>query len=490
MIEKQAKETILSYFEDYSNIQGGFAERVLIPEKTEEVSFILRQANNEKIPVTISGGGTGTVGGRIPFGGVVISTELFKKIEIAGSLDTENGKNNKAGALSGAGVLIKDLKLAAEQKGFFYPYDPTEQTASVGGTIATNASGARSLKYGATRNFVHSIEVVLADGNIIQIVRGQYKAKAFKFELDLNNKKYFIPVPRYSMPKVKKHSAGYFAQKNMDLIDLFIGQEGTLGVITNAGLVLAKKPFDIFSCFAFFNNEVDSWNFVIDASQTNALSIEYLDFNSLNLLRDFYPNIPQKAKSCIIFEQEIEQSDEEKILSFWARLLKKHGVHIDNTWVASTPSERKEFQEKRHKLPEIINDFVRKQKTPKISTDLAVPHKNLLYMMDYYKKRLEETDLPYFIFGHIGDAHLHTNIIPASSSDLIKAKEAAKDLVKKSIELEGTVSAEHGIGKVRNEYLKMLYGEDGINQMLEVKRALDPNLILGRGNIIPEEYLL
>lgn len=482
MKEKNQKETILSYLEDASNLQGGSAQRVMLPETVEEVSDILKEANASKTPVTISGGGTGTTGGRIPFGGIVISTELLKGIEIF-------NRDNEARVKVAAGVLIQDLKHEAEKRGLFYPYDPTEQTAFVGGTIATNASGARSLKYGSTRNFVRSLEVVLADGNIIDIKRGEYKADGLTFDVTLNDKRYIIPVPGYRMPDVKKHSAGYFARKDMDLVDLFIGQEGTLGLVVSAEMVLLKKPFDILSCFAFFNDEVASWSFAQDASKVNTLSVEYLDFNALNLLRDIYSNIPYGVKACVFFEQEMEEGKEEEALGLWEKLLALHGASIDNTWVAMTESERKEFQEKRHKVPEKINDLVRENNMPKVSTDLAVPAKRLIDMMKYYKEILQETGLEYFIFGHIGDAHLHTNIIPENDSALLKAKQAAVDLVKKAISLGGTPSAEHGIGKLRREYLKMLYGEDGIKQMLDVKQSLDTNLILNRGNIIAEEYL-
>ncbi|MFH1238735.1 MAG: FAD-dependent oxidoreductase, partial [bacterium] len=164
MLEKREKDAILAYLEDASNIPGGSAERVVIPQTPEEAAAVLKEASANNTPVTISGGGTGTTGGRVPFGGWVISGELFKDIKIF-------SENNEPRVRVGAGVLIQDLKAAAEDKGFFYPYDPTEQTALAGGTIATNASGSRSLKYGSTRNFVRSLDIVLADGNIVTLKR-------------------------------------------------------------------------------------------------------------------------------------------------------------------------------------------------------------------------------------------------------------------------------------------------------------------------------
>jgi len=475
MIVKKDSSIVESYLDDSSHLKGGFAEKVLIPQNADEVSSILKEADEKKIPVTVSGAGTGQAGGRIAFGGIILSMEKL------GSIKKVERHENSGYALVEPGVVVKDLKEACDKEGLFYTYDPTEQTAFVGGTIATNAAGARSFKYGSTRNCVDALKIVLANGSGLSLKRGDIKAKERVLEFEANDKLYKINLPTYKMPHTK-NSAGYYAKENMDLIDLFIGQEGTLGVIVEARLLLPLKPKELFSCFVFFKEETLAWNFAVDAREVNPLAIEYFDNNSLKLLRNKYPNVPGDAKSAILFEDEIMDKEDE-IIEKCEKLLTKHGVSLDDTWVAMNEKTRQEFLDKRHHMGEEMDEMAKRSGFQKISTDLAVPKKKLLEMMRFYKEILEGSGLKYFVFGHIGDAHLHVNILPSDEKEQAKAKELLVKFVKKAISLEGTVSAEHGIGKTKREYLKLLYGEKGIKEMLEVKKALDPNLILGRGSI-------
>ena len=488
MIIKTDPSTIQSYLEDSSNLPGGYAEKVFIPETQDDVFSFLKDANKRRCPVTISGGGTGTSGGRIPFGGIVLSTEKLNRIK--GLVKKDSGGE----IVAESGVLIKDLKARIEKEGLFYTYDPTEQTAFLGGTIATNASGARSFKYGSTRKSVIGLTLALADGSRLEVERGKIKAKGAKLIFDIEGKEYKIPVPKYSVPKTKS-SAGYYAEEGMDLIDLFIGQEGTLACILEARLKLNQGPQDIFSCFAFFNNEENACSFAIEArdisilkrdnstEDINALAIEYFDNNSLDLLRKRYGNVPSGSKACIFFEQEIASSNEDKIADKWLALLSKHGASWDDTWVAMNKTERQGLIDKRHSIGESMNEMARKNNMPKITTDLAVPDKQFLKMMQFYKSVLAVTNIPFFLFGHIGSSHLHMDLFPTTENECKESFKIALKFVKKSVSLGGTVSAEHGIGKMRRKYLKILYGEKGIKEMIKIKKILDPNLILGRGNI-------
>lgn len=488
MIVKKDPSTILSYLEDSSNLSGGFAKELVIPQTQDEVGRILKDANNRGCPVTIAGGGTGTSGGRIPFGGIILSTERLNKIK-------DIIRDNNGGyVVAEAGVLIRDLKDRVEKEGLFYPYDPTEQNAFVGGTIATNASGARSFKYGSTRQSVIGVKIALAQGGILEIERGDVKEQDGKLVFTIGKKEYEIPLPAYTMPRTK-NSAGYYATKGMDIVDLFIGQEGTLGCILEARLRLRSKPEDILSCFAFFTNDEDACNFTIDARNMSfsnsqrsiqgidAMSIEYLDRNTLELLDEKYGNVPSKAKACIFFEQEISRKDEDVILDKWLALLSKHSVSSDNTWVALNDKDRQTLIDKRHAIAESMNEMIRKNNMPKVTTDLAVPHEDFIEMMHLYKQVLSETEIKYFLFGHIGNSHIHMNLLPKTKAEYNTAKKISLKFVEKSVSLGGTVSAEHGIGKMRRDYLKVLYDEKGIQEMINIKKILDPKLILGRGNI-------
>jgi len=475
MLVKKDPDTIGSYLEDSSNLKGGYAKAVVIPDTIQETAEFLKEANKKKQSVTISGAGTGQSGARIPFGDLVLSTEKLNTIH------SIKRTGNQGVALLGPGVLIDDLKRECKRHHLFYAYDPTEQTAFIGGTIATNASGARSFRYGSTRKFVNALTIVLASGDLLKLKRGQIKAKKRTVEFSLGKTRYLIELPSYEMPDTK-NSAGYYVKDNMDLIDLFIGQEGTLGVIVESEVELIEEPKGFFSCFVFFKEEKEAWDFSEFAKKERPLSIEYFDSNCLGLLHEKYGNVPQGKKAAVFFEDEIVK-DEDSLVEKWDNALSEKGISLDDTWVAMNKKAQRDFLEKRHYIPEQMSENAKRSGFPKVSTDLAVPHKRFQEMAFYYDKTLKESKLKHYVFGHIGNAHLHVNILPSSEGGYKTAKKIQLNLIKKSISLGGTISAEHGIGKTKKEFLKLLYGEKGIQEMIRVKKALDPNLILGRGNI-------
>jgi len=494
MIIKTDQDAIQSYLEDSSNVEGGRTEKVVFPETIDELSAVLKEAAAARVPVTISGGGTGTAGGRIPFGGITVSMERLNRI-LAITADSRGGGS----ATVQAGTLVEDLKNEAEKKGLFYTCHPTEKTAFLGGTVATNASGARSFKYGATRKFVKRLIAVLADGTVMPVVRGERFITKKDPSVMISGKKIVIPLPTYRMPAVK-NSAGYFIQEGTDLIDLFIGQEGTLAAIAEIEIDIVAKPEDIFSCFAFFENEQDAWSFSLEArgkarrggtvgTSIDPLSLEYMDKNSLSLLRGAYPRIPKNARASVYFEQEITSTQEDRVLKAWQGLLEKYNVSIDDTWVAMTEKEQNDFLTFRHAVPHTINELVRKNGFKKMSTDISVPDGSLIEMMRFYKETLSGFSVPSLVFGHIGESHLHMNLLPRSEDEFRKAKELCLACVRKGVALGGSVSAEHGIGKTRHLYLDEMYGREGVLEMARIKKAFDPECILGLDNIFPRTLL-
>lgn len=491
MLIKTDQDTIKNYFEDSSNLKGGFAECVVVPEDIGALSGFVKEANIKKTPITVSGGGTGTTGSRIPFGGTVISLEKFNRI-------IGISKEKMFSAVE-ADVSVDDFKKECEKEGLFYACHPTEKGAFLGGTVSTNASGARSFKYGPTRKYVRRLKMVLACGDILEIRRGEKRLskKDPKIILD-SGKEISVPLPDYRMPSVK-NSAGYYAKDGMDPIDLFIGQEGTLSIITEMEMALAKMPAKIFSCFVFFTKERDSWEFAQEAralsrdgeddTEIDALSIEYFDENALNLLRTKNSAVPADARAAIFFEQEITSKDEDLVVDSWVKIIEKHNASMDNTWVAMTDEEADKFTQFRYAIPESINDIVRKNGFRKLSTDIAVPEDNFLKMMNFYVNTLKSAKIEYVVFGHIGECHIHVNLLPVSAQQLQKSEDICLEFVKKGVSLGGTVSAEHGIGKTRRRYLEEMYGRQGILEMARMKKTFDPNCILGLDNIFPKETL-
>jgi D-lactate dehydrogenase (cytochrome) len=490
---KTQKDELENYLIDASNLPGGFSDKLFIPETKDEIAEILREANARKISVTVSGARTGTVGGAIPFGGWVISLEKFNRIK----------EINDDYAVVESGVILTDLQRAVEAVNLFYPPDPTEWSCQIGGTIATNASGARSFKYGATRDYVRRLSIVLADGDFLNLKRGAaFSNDGFVELVTESGKTIGVKLPSYDAPAVRKNAAGYFTSARLDAIDLFVGSEGTLGVITEIELGLLKKPAGFLSGIVFFKDETDLLNFVGEArrisfatraeqipNRLDATVLEYFDENSLKFIAEKFPETPADMRGAIFFEQETVEETEDELFEQWNNLLEKHRAEIDDSWFTTSEQDLVKMREFRHALPVAVNERVVKNRQRKIGTDMAVPDAQFAAFLKFYKQKLNESRLDYVIFGHIGDNHLHANILPKTDDEAQKAKHLYGRFIAQAVMLGGTISAEHGVGKLKSKYLHVQYGERYLNEMAELKRALDPNGILGRGNMFDAKFL-
>jgi D-lactate dehydrogenase (cytochrome) len=498
---KTATDELQNYLTDASNLPGGFAEKLFIPETVGEIAEILKEANEKRIGITVSGARTGTVGGAIPFGGYLISLEKFNKIK---RIDKEN-----LTATVESGVSLIDFQKAVEAENLFYPPDPTEWSCQIGGTVATNASGARSFKYCATRNYVQKLEIVLPTGDILRLKRGERFSDGGFIELETESgAKIKAKLPTYRQPNVRKNTSGYFSGEKLDAIDLFIGSEGTLGIITEIELKLLPKPESFFSGIVFFENENDLLNFVNEAREISfqnrkiqnpkseiqnpfdASLLEYFDEKALRFISEKFPEVPENAKGAIFFEQETDAETEDVLLEKWNELLEKHGADLEKSWFTTTENDREKMRQFRHALPVSVNERVVRNRQKKIGTDMAVPDDRFASFLKFYKEKLNESNLDYVIFGHIGDNHLHANLLPKNDREAERARHLYGRFIAQAIMLGGTISAEHGIGKLKSKYLQVMYGERFLNEMAELKRAFDPNKILGRGNMFDEKFLV
>jgi D-lactate dehydrogenase (cytochrome) len=469
------------YLGDASFIREGHAERVVFPESIDEVSDVVANANRDRIPVTVSGAGTGTVGGRVAFGGIVLATDKLNRIKSI--VHQEDG----GFAVVEPAVILSDLQRAVDQEGLLYPPDPTERGCYVGGTVATNASGARTFKYGPTRNYVSRLKVVLASGEVLDLRRGAVHADAHGI-LRLGQS-IELKLPNYRRPSTRKNASGYFVAPGMDAIDLFIGSEGTLGVICEIEVRLIPKPQGLLSGVVFFADEADVLALVADAREhADARALEFFDNESLNFLRTKYPTIPANAVGAIFFEQETNETNEESVLDQWQTLLDKHHAFPDS-WFATNEQDQAKLREFRHQLPVLMNEWFAHYKQRKVSTDMAVPDAAFPGMFRLYKDTLLSSGLRYTIFGHIGDNHVHVNILPRNDEEGVRARELYIQFLKYAASVGGTLSAEHGVGKLKRDYLHFFYTDDQLLAMAAMKKSLDPNGILGRGNIFSEDLL-
>jgi len=391
-----------------ASVFRGHADEIFSPRDEEELVSVLKRG----VPVTVMGALTGVTGAAVPESGAAISTAKMNRIEIL-----------PGRAIVGPGALLRDVQSAAARSGQFYAPDPTENTSSIGGNIAANASGSRSFRFGATRDHVLALRVVLIDGRVVELRRGH--------PLDFD-------VPAIRLPRTTKHSAGYRLAPGMDAVDLFVGSEGTLGVVTQAELKLRPAPGELTGGVVFFRSEaaaldaVERWRHLPELRM-----LEYLDAASLRLM-----DVPQNAISA---------------------------------------ADRERFREFRHALPEKVNDRIRRTGFMKLSTDYAVPLGKNREMLAIYRGTL---DLDHVIFGHIGDAHLHINTFSSTPAEFERAKAMMTDLARMAVDLGGTVGAEHGLGKRKAALLAIQYSPVEIEAMRAVKRRFDPEWLLGRGTLL------
>lgn len=472
MIIKEDKQTFLDYLKDASNYKGN-ADKLFIVENKDEIISIINDANKSQIKVTVQGSRTGLTGSAIPNEGFIISTEKLNSCVV----DQVNKK-----ATIGPGIKYFELDNILKEYNLFFPPNPTETTSSIGGNVGTNASGSRTYKYGATRKWINKLKLILPDGTDFTIERGQY---SIKDSIEFLN--YKIPIHDIKMPSIK-HAAGYFLKPDMDLIDLFIGAEGTLGIIYEIEIQLKEIPTNILGIIVFLKDSNELFNFLDLTVEShdeliNPRLIEYFDKNSLQVLKKTYHELKDDYHSAVWIEQEIENSElMDEVLSHWYDKISLISSFHEDTWVAIDDKQHKEFAKFRHKLPEEVYENLTSNNSFKIGTDTAVEYK---YFKDYYNELYQELDklnLKYLVFGHIGNSHLHANIFYQNESEMNIAKDFYKRLILKTVSIGGTVSAEHGIGKIKKQYLYDMFPND-IELMKKIKKTLDPNLILGPDNL-------
>jgi len=450
------------YLTDASNIKG-FCDGVYRPKDTSELAAIMKHCNIENVSVTVTAQRTATTGAPVPHGGVLISMENFTKIHSVTEVD--------------ANVILGEYQRELSFHGLMFPPDPTSRNeCSVGGAIACNASGASSFKYGAMRPWVEALEVVFPTGKIERIDRQ-------------------TPIPTewpridYLIPSVKT-AAGY--EPSTNLLDLMIGQEGTLGVITKAWLKVVPLPevLGLIVFFSSFNQCVEAVERLKqgavryrkgvikpDQGAISPRAIEFFDSNAIDFMRAKIQDIPVCACGLMI---ELEsETDEFPTLGPCLSLLEECGALMDDAILADSDAGRERLYQARHAIPAGVNERVTANGMPKVGTDFAVPDERLQWMMDAYA----EVDLPYVMFGHIGDNHLHLNMLPRTKEELLHAKEMYDELARIAVEYGGTVSAEHGIGKIKKHLLSEMVGEMVLDQFRALKRHLDPNWILGQGTL-------
>lgn len=510
------------YLSDESKSRG-MAQSISFPRCQDDIKKILKMCQDKNLPITIQGNLTGISGGAVPQEGHILNLSKMNRI-IGMSYDE---RKNSFYIKIEPGVLLQDLNHVIITKNFdtngwteeskevvqkfkntsskMFPPDPTETLASIGGMVACNASGACTYNYGPTRNYIEALKVITPNGELC-LRRGIQKSEDIYEIIDCEKQDFPVLVNnKYDI----KNVAGYYYKEDMDLIDLFIGAEGSLGIITEIELRLIDKPKNKIGVIFFFEKEENSLEFVkwlrkdkqnkkIDEIINNPVAIEYFNKDALNIIND-YRNLKVELKSLPVVGDDIEvgiyvefhENNEEKLDNIMEQLVKASTTFkvVEGTeWFAFDDFEYNTLKIFRHAIPECVNILINEKRKvdsnlKKIGTDMAVSNEHLIEIMNMYENDLVNSELESVMFGHIGDNHIHVNIIPNSMKDYNKGLELVDKWAEKIIDYGGTITAEHGVGRMKKELFKKMFSEDDIVNMKKIKRIFDKNNILNNGII-------
>lgn len=506
-----------SYLLDESRTMGS-AQYVAFPKSEAELVEAMRFARDHGVPVTPQGARTGLAGGASPQGGMILNLSRMNRI-----LGIRRDAGGRFLLRVQPGVTLLAVRRALLHKSFdvsgwdeasletlrdvragalFFSPDPTEPTASVGGMASCNACGARSFLYGSTRKHVQSVRVVLADGRVTALTRGRDRAQGRDFVLPCTDGTGLRgALPEFDTPLIK--DAGYFLRADMDLVDLFLGSQGTLGVISELELMLLPSPALLSGVTAFFPDDECALSYVraMKAFVPKPASIEFFGKRALDMVEAqkaetpaFQQLQPLPEGYCCAVYVEFNFDRKDALCPTLARLsgvLEASGGDPERTWVARDALEVEKLLLFRHSVPETIDILVEKNKKnePEItilSTDMAVDDAHFDALFHLYKRDLENSGLPWVIFGHIGENHVHPNILARNLDEYRRGHALFEKWARDVRDMGGTITAEHGAGKIKRKLALILYGEEKMRALWALKRTLDPGCLLGPGNILTE----
>lgn len=410
---------------------------------TEEVSKIVRYAYENEIPLTVRGSGTGLVGACVPVrGGIVLDLSQMNNIL---ELDEENLTITVE-----PGVLLMELAKYVEEREFFYPPDPGEKTATIGGNISTNAGGMRAVKYGVTRDYVRHLEVVLPNGKIVNFGG-----------------------------KIVKNSSGY------DLKDLIVGSEGTLGIITKATLKLLPLPKKTVSLLIPFENISQAINTVPKIIKAKCIptAVEFMQKEVIEDAESYLGSKFPDSSSDAYLLLKFDGSSKEEIENYYDDTAK---ICLENGAADIFISDTEERDETIWKARGAFLEAIKNSTTDMDEVDVVVPRNSVNEMVEFSHALQKEAGARIKCFGHAGDGNLHIYVLKDALGEkewLEKLDFAMDEMYKKARELKGEVSGEHGIGYAKKAYLAKSLDETSIELMRGIKKVFDPKNILNPDKI-------
>lgn len=448
-------ENYENYLQDESKMRGE-ADSISFPESEEEVKETLRYCREHELTITVQGGKTGLSGGAVPCGGHIMNMSHMNKVK------GMRVWNDKHFLTVEAGITLEDLNRYLISSGGKYRWvpSPTEKLSTVGGVISNNAKGIRSYHYGETIDYIDNVKIVFADGSVDEIDQG-HRGRELR---------------------------------------LLTGSEGTVGVITEATLILTERPEDIWGIAFFFYREEDAWS-CIDAIRGKNLtegcsyltSMEYLDKMTMDLIAKHQitstklqalPRIDEQYRAMLYLELE---GHEEEIMGLAEQLMEiasQYGSNLDDSWALSGENELEKMEAFRHAAPEVIGIELEliNQRTPgiyKLTGDFQFKTWDTVRILKLYQEKCQGI-IRYCVFGHAGSKHFLLNMLPETWEEFQKSQQILQEIAKEVQKDGGRIAGEQGIGKVRRQYL---IESDGYGDLQAYKKLKDPEKIWNIKNI-------
>lgn len=511
-------ENMADYLTDSANFPGGRTDKIFrfsADANEADVAYNLKNCKSEGKTVIVRAGGTSLTGAVVPMGDAIFDMSQWSNIHEP-EIITKKDKEMEIITVS-PGVTFHDLRKKLSENGLYFPPAPTYDLACIGGGFNTNAGGAGGYKYGQMRKWVEGAKIMLSSGEVLDIKRGQYmahegdkKSPSGYFELErTDGSKNRIPVPSYNTPEdIPKVSAGIYSEPSekgrpgMDLLDLFIGSEGTLGIITEVTLRVIKEPptalalvpcDDDVLAFTLAGCLRDQERDKRETLEPGGISaVEIMGQNAVGLLRRRKKIDLPADQSLLLVQVEMPGGDDSSLVKFY-ETCESAGIDTEQVRIAlpdDSISKKEELIAIREAVPNAVNELIseRKRSDPvitKVGSDGCVRPELIRKALALYEKELTAAGIEWYFWGH-GEGNLHINAVPQSNEQLI----AAKKIIEKCGEtlittLGGVGTSEHGIGKnvSKQKLTEVLLGSDAFGEMQAVMDALDPERMLAVGNL-------
>lgn len=485
-------ETYSDYLEDESGLHGT-CEEILFPSSCDELKEYLKS----NLQFTIQGSRTGIMGAASPIGGSGDPRDMavlnLTRLQTIGDPFLQHDISY---IKADAGAILRDIQARLRKDHLFFPVEPTEDSATIGGAFACNVMGLTSLNYGPCNDHVERIELLLADGNLFTIPRGNYFFHKNGCPLPGGG---FLPCRPLSGRRARIPLLPY---EGMDLIDLFAGSEGTLGIFLSLNLRVLPIPPSCWSLVFFFSDDEEALAFAgklktLPSHSGKIVSAEFLDSVSLSLFQEAkeeqtsltsLPELPAGSSCAILLEAAsvCEEAMEEFLFSL---LEISDSSDEERTWASDSDIDKERFRSMRHSVPEKINQAIHtaRQKDPrihKLPLDLSGPADQFEDYYRLYRKTIRDSKVRATICGHLLENRLHVNFLPTDYEEFEMALETISRLSDEVMKRGGCPCAENGVGKLKRDLLKKYLSEEEQDLQRTIKDFFDPCHRFGPGNIL------